>query len=251
MDTVPGSLEELLVYFKPLAPLLDSLPDVVFFVKDEHARYVMVNKTLVKRCGHQDKEDILNRCADEVFPARFGDLYTEQDRTVLRASRHLHNRLELHLYPRRYAGWCLTSKQALVSHDGKTLGLMGISRDLQAPEASQPVYQRLASVAHAIEENYTQSLNLSTLAEKAHMSPSQLIRYFRKVFHITPGQMLCKARLNAAIVLLESEDSIADIATNCGYADHSAFTRQFRSVAGLTPSQYRSLLRDNHTPPPM
>nr|WP_287044989.1 AraC family transcriptional regulator [Herpetosiphon sp.] len=32
------------------------------------------------------------------------------------------------------------------------------------------------------------------------------------------------------------------MAATCGYADHSAFSRQFRLITGLTPRQYRHLL---------
>jgi AraC-like DNA-binding protein len=43
--------------------------------------------------------------------------------------------------------------------------------------------------------------------------------------------------------MLAGEASVADIAQACGYADHSAFTRQFRATTGVTPSEYRQLLR--------
>jgi len=35
-------------------------------------------------------------------------------------------------------------------------------------------------------------------------------------------------------------DSVAQIAAASGFSDQSAFTRQFRAVTGLTPSQYRA-----------
>ena len=43
----------------------------------------------------------------------------------------------------------------------------------------------------------------------------------------------------AARLLLESDRTVADIAVECGYCDHSAFTRQFRSATSLTPTEYR------------
>jgi AraC-like DNA-binding protein len=42
-------------------------------------------------------------------------------------------------------------------------------------------------------------------------------------------------------LLLESDASIAEIALNCGFADHSAFTRAFRAVTSYSPSEYRRL----------
>jgi AraC-like DNA-binding protein len=75
------------------------------------------------------------------------------------------------------------------------------------------------------------------------MSVAQVERYFFRVFHLTPRQMLLKTRLDAASQLLAGNLNITDIATRCGYTDHSAFTRQFKTTVGITPTQYRSLLQ--------
>ena len=65
-------------------------------------------------------------------------------------------------------------------------------------------------------------------------------RLVRRVFHLTPRQLLTKTRVEAASRMLASgNDTIADVAQSCGYSDHSAFTRQFRAVAGMTPSAFR------------
>ena len=57
-----------------------------------------------------------------------------------------------------------------------------------------------------------------------------------------PIRPVC-ARLDAALALLTGDSSIADIAHACGYADHSAFTRQFRRSTGFSPREYRALRR--------
>ena len=62
------------------------------------------------------------------------------------------------------------------------------------------------------------------------------------LYRLTPRQLLARARLDAALERLAGGDaSIADIAHGCGYADHSAFTRQFRRSTGLSPRDYRAL----------
>ena len=45
--------------------------------------------------------------------------------------------------------------------------------------------------------------------------------------------------LAASRMLAAAQDTIADVAQACGYADHSAFTRQFRAVTGMTPRAFR------------
>ena len=51
-----------------------------------------------------------------------------------------------------------------------------------------------------------------------------------------------KTRVDAASRLLRgSALTVAAIAQACGYADHSAFTRQFKATVGLTPRAFRLL----------
>jgi len=236
------TLPQMVAHFALLEPLFDAMPDVVFFVKDHDARYVIANVTLAARCGFKDKRSLLGKTAAQVFPTRFGSSYTAQDEAVVRLNSRFIDQLELHLYPGRQPGWCLTSKVPLHDAHGRVLGVAGISRDLQAAEGTHPAYQRLAIAAKYIQDNYAQPLKLSHLATLINMSVAQIERYFHKIFHLTPRQMLLKTRLDAASELLASELSITDIATRCGYNDHSAFTRQFKATVGLTPSQYRALL---------
>ncbi|CAM2185759.1 HTH-type transcriptional activator RhaR [Paraburkholderia sacchari] len=236
------TLPQMVAHFSLLEPLFDAMPDVVFFVKDHEARYVIANLTLAARCGFKDKRALLGKTAEEVFPRRFGRIYTEQDQAVVRLNSRLIDQLELHLYPGRQPGWCLTSKVPLQDAQGRVLGVAGISRDLQAAEGTHPAYQRLAVAAKYIQDNYAQPLKLSHLSTLIDMSVAQIERYFHKIFHLTPRQMLLKTRLDAASELLAGDLSITDVATRCGYNDHSAFTRQFKATVGLTPSQYRALL---------
>jgi AraC-like DNA-binding protein len=241
------TLSQMVAHFSLLEPLFDAMPDVVFFVKDHEARYVIVNATLAARCGHKDRHALLGKTAAEVFPSRFGRIYMEQDEAIVRENSRLIDQLELHLYPGRQPGWCLTSKVPLHDAQGHVLGVAGISRDLRAVEGTHPAYQRLAVAAKYIQDNYAQPLKLSHLATLINMSVAQIERYFHKIYHLTPRQMLLKTRLDAASELLASDLSITDIATRCGYNDHSAFTRQFKATVGITPSQYRALLRPHES----
>ncbi|WP_375540428.1 AraC family transcriptional regulator [Rugamonas apoptosis] len=224
-------------------PLFDALPDVVFFVKDVEGRYVVVNQTLVQRCGVKHKAALIGRTPAEVFAHPFGQTYLAQDMAVLAGGGQIEDQLELHLYPTRDPGWCLTRKTALRDGDGAIIGLTGVSRDLAMADQKNPAYGKVAEAVRMIHEHYDQPLHLPALARTAHMSVAQIERYFLRIFHLTPRQMIIKTRLDAASRLLAGADSVADIAQACGYGDHSAFTRQFKATVGVTPSQYRHLRR--------
>ena len=66
-----------------LEPVFDAMPDIVFFVKDAQARYALVNRALASRCGLKDKLGLLGKTAEEVFPQRFGRIYTAQDQSII------------------------------------------------------------------------------------------------------------------------------------------------------------------------
>lgn len=239
-NTELDDLDSLVASYAQIAPLLDDIPDLVFFIKDLETRYLMVNKTLVQRCGLGNHEEVLGRTAEEVYPLRLGPSYTEQDWQVLRKGEPLVAKLELHLYSGREPGWCLTSKLPLYNKQGEVIGMSGTSRDLQAPLSSHPSYEKVAEVDHYIQQHYAEPLTLARLTQVAGgLSVAQLERLCKRIFHLTPRQMIHRARLEAASRLLLTDLPVTDVALECGYGDHSAFSRQFRAMTGMTPTQYR------------
>lgn len=225
-------------------PLFDAMPDVVFFVKDIEGRYVVVNRTLVTRCGYKDKGDILGRTAQELFPSTLAQSYTEQDQMVLLSGLEVKDQLELHLYPDRDPGWCLTNKIPLRDKDHQIIGLTGTSRDLGMPDQRHPVYHRIAAAVRHIHAHYAESIHMNELEQITNLSIAQIERYFQKIFSLTPRQFMIKVKLDAATnMLADMSRSITDIAASCGYQDHSAFSRMFKATVGVTPSEYREVLQ--------
>ena len=222
--------------------LFDRIPTVVFFVKDREGRYVLVNETLRVRCGVAHKKDLLGRTAEEVFRSPLGARYTEQDKLVLARGREIQDKLERHLYPGGAEGWCLTWKAPLRDADRRIQGVVGVSRDAHGPDDRHPEYRRLAKAVDFLRDRFDEPLRVSALARQAGLSLDRLERLVRRVYQLSPRQLLAKTRVEAASELLrEGRLSIAAIAHSCGYTDHSAFTRQFRAMTGLTPRSYRSL----------
>ena len=225
--------------------MFNLLPDVVFFIKDTQCRYTHVNQTLSQSVGIKRHEEILGRSVLELYPATLAGRYILQDQRVLRGET-IENLLELQLYPNRSSGWCLTRKQPLVEH-GRIVGLIGISRDLGQPDSRHSSFERLREIVDHMQEHFHEPLRVRNLAEKSGVSVAQLERLFKRVFQITPQQMLTKLRIEAAMRLLHSDDSIARIGQTCGFSDQSAFARQFKSTVGMTPRDYRALVQSGAT----
>lgn len=220
--------------------LFDQLPDVVFFCKDVQGRYTHGNRTLLDRLGLQRLEQLRGRTAIDMFPAPLGAIYWQQDLRVIRTGHSVLNELERHLFPNHQAGWCLTVKHALTDA-GHVRGVAGISRDLKSPSAQHPVYQRLAGSLQHARAHCTDPLTVQALARHAGMSVAQLERHMTALLQLTPSRWLLSLRLDAAMRQLEADRPIAHVAADCGFADHSAFTRAFRRHVGLAPSAYRQL----------
>lgn len=222
-----------------LGAVLDAIPDVVFFVKDVAGRYTHVNLTLVHRVGMKRHEEVVGRCVKELYSTPLGDSYAIQDQRVLRGET-IENQLELQVFPNRTLGWCVTHKRPL-RRQGEICGIVGISRDLGQPDQKQPIYARLRSVIDYLQTHYAENLRVQFLAELGDLSVAQLERHFRRVFQITPQQMLTKLRIEAAMSMLRTDDSIATIGQSCGFADQSAFARQFKATVGISPTDYRRI----------
>lgn len=219
--------------------LFDALPDTVFFIKDRQGRYTHCNLTLVQRLGRKKRGEVIGRSPLEVFPAPLGDRYLLQDQQVLGGD-PIADRLEVHLYPNRRPGWCLTLKRPMYT-DGVITGLMGVSRDLGRPNSRHSAFAQLDTVVAYMQMHFETNLRAPQLAERAGMSLAQLERHFRRVFQLTPQQYMIKLRIEMAMRLLRGDGSIAGIGQRCGFSDQSAFARQFKATVGMTPSEYRAL----------
>ena len=224
-----------------VAELFKHVPDTAFFVKDRAGRYVLFNQSLVERCGLPGESDLLGRHVRDIFPAELGARYTAQDEQVLRTGRPVIDQLELHWYSHRRTGWCLTTKLPLRDASGKIVGLMGLSRDLHAlRDAAQIPAGLLAALEH-LEANYAEPISTTVLARKSGLPAVRFARLIKRIFRLTPTQLISQRRLAAATRLLrETNQAVAEIALACGFYDHSAFTRAFREAIGSTPTQFRA-----------
>lgn len=131
--------------------------------------------------------------------------------------------------------------------------LISLLRSEQTRRSGQPkalpatsrTEQRIADqLIQTISAHPGQKLTLQQLANLVHISTTYLHRIFRTQLGMTPGVYLAKVRIEESKLLLrDGALSMGEIAKQLGFPSQQQFSRQFRTVAGMTPSEYVRTLR--------
>ena len=105
---------------------------------------------------------------------------------------------------------------------------------------SQPVQ----NVILQIDSDIAGDLSLQAHARRIGVNASYLSALFKKETGMTLTDYVNHKRIDFAIYLLNASDlQIQTIAQNCGIPDVNYFTRTFKRIIGITPSQYRRRTR--------
>ena len=91
-----------------------------------------------------------------------------------------------------------------------------------------------------IEENYTQDLNIDSVAKMFLLSPSFFGYLFKNLTSKTFKEYITGLRIAKASEMLKNTDEkIKTICYESGFNNINHFNRTFKQVVGLTPGQYR------------
>jgi len=97
-------------------------------------------------------------------------------------------------------------------------------------------------LAPVMEANFRYNLSLDEFARLCHRSLSSFKREFREHYGAPPGKWLLARRLEHAASLLTTTDlSITEVVFECGFEDHSHFTKAFKERFGHPPSAVRGV----------
>lgn len=90
-----------------------------------------------------------------------------------------------------------------------------------------------------ITKNITQKFNLSELAAYCHMSESSFSHKFKNNVGVSPMKYIICQKINTSLSLLDSGEKLASVSQKLNFSNEYHYSKQFKSVTGMTPSDYR------------
>ncbi|MBR0057443.1 MAG: helix-turn-helix domain-containing protein [Kiritimatiellae bacterium] len=219
--------------------MIDTIPGACSYVKDADGRFVAANRRNCEICHVKDEESIVGLTSADIFPAPLARAYLALDRRVRESGEpvvaatdsptgdYSTDRLVKSVYP-------------VLAEDGACIGTMCVFVQTPSREQVPAWHGRIRALTAWIAENPGEEMTLEGLARRAKMTPRQLRDAFRGILGTSVTAFIAKQRLAAARRLLETTGkSVSDIAQECGYFDHSHFSKAFRAAYGKSPTAWR------------
>lgn len=128
--------------------------------------------------------------------------------------------------------------------------LILIHRQLTTKNKIKNVYldSEMEKAIQYFNDNYNTEINIEEYAASRGMSVSWFIRSFKQYANTTPMQYIVSIRVTNAQMLLETTNyNVTEIGNIVGYDNPLYFSRIFKKQKGVSPSEYRALLKNKTT----
>ena len=117
---------------------------------------------------------------------------------------------------------------------------IGLSSEI-LPSDIHTTDRSIVLAAEYMRENFREPLRTEDIAASAGLSPDYLTKKFRQATGTGVHEYLRFLRLQqAALELVETRDSVTDIALRCGFSGGNYFKDCFRAQYGCSPREYRA-----------
>lgn len=103
--------------------------------------------------------------------------------------------------------------------------------------------KKMDSVFQYVDTNYQERIDLDDISKSIGFSKYYFTKFFKENTGVTFLDYLNNYRIKKAEWrIIEEDETIAEIAYNCGFNSIKTFNRLFKNIVGCTPMKYR---RDN------
>ena len=111
---------------------------------------------------------------------------------------------------------------------------------------NQDYIKRVNRILNFIDQNIDSELSLEKVAAIGHYSPFHLHRIFKEITNETLNAYITRKRIEktAAMLMHRKELTITEIYQKNGFSSNSSFTRTFKKIYGVNPTEYRVISPD-------
>lgn len=106
--------------------------------------------------------------------------------------------------------------------------------------------RRIQKVKDFVDNHFHEEIRMETLSDLVNMTPNALSRFFKQKTNRSISNYINEVRIGqATILLVDSAMSIVEISYKCGFNTISNFNRTFKTLKGVTPTEFRENYRKN------
>ena len=117
------------------------------------------------------------------------------------------------------------------------------TKNILGEEDYKKQFKKLDTFHHIIDyldKNYMEDLSVADVATRFNMSTSYFAHFFKENGQKSVIEYINETRILRAKNLLEKEDiPISEIALRVGFYDINYFSRKFKAITGITPTEYK------------
>ncbi len=106
--------------------------------------------------------------------------------------------------------------------------------------------RRVQKIKDFVDTHYQDEIRMETLSELVNMTPNALSRFFKQHTNRSISNYINDVRIGQATELLVGSNmTVVEISYKCGFNTISNFNRTFKSVKGVTPTEFRDCYKKN------
>ncbi|MFH6602476.1 AraC family transcriptional regulator [Maribacter algicola] len=118
-----------------------------------------------------------------------------------------------------------------------------LSNPINKTDSFSKNLEKINKVYEYVFQHVQEGVRLEEAAALLHMAPGSFCRFFKKKTDLTFMEYVKRVRVGmAAKLLAESDRQITQICFESGYNNLANFNHYFKSIMGMTPSEYRKSL---------
>jgi len=130
--------------------LMESIPDLRIYFKDQAGCFIDVNPALARNYGFNSPQKLIGKTDFDLFSSEHAEAAREDEQTIIRTGQTIAGKVEKETIPDGTTRWALTTKIPLRGEDGKIIGTCGMSRDITGlKQAEQQLVETNARLTKA------------------------------------------------------------------------------------------------------